>query len=286
MRPAPLRTLVLTLLAALIAGACGEVEIKPDSKSGEDFERAGAKQLFLDKLADDFISFERGDATDWKFLKVPAKGILKVVVFWDTKSVRSITEVRDRFGVMLMNFTHSPELEKDSLEFPVEPGTHFVRLYTSKGESVYTMEAIFQPFDVDATDEIIPEKMGGDDLFGEPLPEAVPNPEPRRSARRPTGPIPPRPEAAPTGSTLSGVLFRVLPSPNGKGATLLINLGEEKGVSRADRGKIVCATGGDLPNGTFQVTKVGPKSSEAFTALQHTQIGSNCRDVKVFTKAN
>jgi hypothetical protein len=78
----------------------------------------------------------------------------------------------------------------------------------------------------------------------------------------------------------------VLPSPNGKGATLLINLGEEKGVSRADRGKIVCATGGDLPNGTFQITKVGPKSSEAFTALQHTQIGSNCRDVKVFTKAN
>ena len=127
MRPAPLRTLVFTLLAALGAGACGEVEIKPDSKSGEDFERAGAKQLFLDKLTDDFISFERGDATDWKFLKVPAKGILKVVVFWDTKSVRSITEVRDRFGVMLMNFTHSPELEKDSLEFPVEPGTHFVR---------------------------------------------------------------------------------------------------------------------------------------------------------------
>jgi len=133
---------------------------------------------------------------------------------------------------------------------------------------------------------MIPEKMGSDDLFGEPLPEAIPNPEPRRPGRRSTGAVASRPEVTPAGSTLSGVLFRVLPSPNGKGATLLINLGEEKGVRRADRGKIVCATGGDLPNGTFQVTKVGPKSSEAFTALQHSQIGSNCRDVRVFTKAN
>jgi hypothetical protein len=291
MRPAPQSFLPLAVAAALGAVACGEVEIKPDSKSGEDFERAGAKQLFLDKLADDYISPEKGDATDWKFLKIPSKGILKLVVFWDTKSVQAITEVRDRFGVMIQNFTHSSELEKDELEFPVEPGTHFIRLFSSKGGSVYTTEAVFQPFDMDATDEIIPEKMGGDDLLGEPIPDAAPmsDAQPRRGggggARRPPGPGP-RPDPVPSGAALDGTLFRVLPSPNGKGTQLTINLGSEKGVNIGDKGKIVCATGGDLPNGGFQVTKVSAKSSQAFASLQHTQIGSNCRDVKVFPRAN
>ncbi|MCB1185044.1 hypothetical protein KDM41_16590, partial [bacterium] len=133
---------------ALLLGGCGDLEIRPDSASGKDADRSGAEQLFVDKLMDDFLSAPDGDNTDWKFFKVTDRGFLKLTVFWDEhKSVDAVVDVRDRFGALLDSRRHSPELEKDEVELRVEPGTHFVRLYTEKGASVYTIEAKFQAFD-------------------------------------------------------------------------------------------------------------------------------------------
>jgi len=275
------RTRLGLYLASALLWACGDVEIKPDSRSGEDFERAGASQLFFDKLTDDYVDGPNGDNTDWKFFKVPAKGFLKVTVYWDTKDVDATAEIRDRFGAIIQNWTHSKEVEKDEQEMKVEPGTHFIRLHVDKKASVYTMDVTFQAFDIDASDEAIPEAVGGDDLLGEPIPEAMPaEPAPGRPRPRPAGKPAPRPAAAPAGGSVEGTIFRILAGPNNKGSIVTLNVGEEKGIRIGNQGQIWCPAGGALPGGTINVTKVNAKSATAVTAVSPQQIG-NCRDVKV-----
>jgi len=263
------------------AAACGDVEVKPDSKSGEDFERAGAQQIFFDKLADDFLDGANGDNTDWKYIKIPAKGFLKVTVFWDNKDVDAKVDVRDRFGAILQNWTHSKELEKDEQEMKVEPGTHFIQLHVDKKASVYTIEGHFDAFDTDATDEAIPEAMGGDDLLGEPIPDAAPvdSGGPRRPPRPGVRPAP-RPDAPPPGGKVEGTIFRMIAGPNNKGTILTLNIGEEKGIRIGSQGQIWCPAGGALPGGALNVIKVNAKSATAMTAVTPQVIG-NCRDVKV-----
>lgn len=268
----------LILLAFALPLACGEVSIKPDSRSGPDFEKAGALQLQMNKLTDDFVDGGQGDNTDWKFLKVTAKGILKLVVYWDSKNVDSMVEVRDRFGVLLQNFTHSAELEKDEIEFPVDPGTHYVRLYALTKASVYTIEGTFQAWDADATDEVTPEADSSIDLLGEPMPEATAEPRPRASGR--STPRPARAPAAAPSSVVTGTIFRVLPAAGGKSATLTMNVGDEKGATIGSTGDIYCPTGGKLDGGRFRIDTVLPKTAKATVMLTVEKIG-NCRDVKV-----
>ena len=271
-----------SVLATLAVTGCGDVEIKPDSKSGEDFERAGAAQLFFDKLTDDYLDGTNGDNTDWKFMKVAAKGFLKITVFWDNKDVDGQVEVRDRFGVIVQQWTHSKELEKDQQDMKVEPGTHFIRLHVDKKSSVYTMEAHFDAFDTDATDEAIPEAVGGDDLLGEPIPDAAPMDTGPKRPRPTGGPRPnPRPAAVAPGTSVEGTIFRMIAGPNGKGTVLTLNIGEEKGLKNGNSGTIWCTAGGALQGGTLIIQKVNPRSATAFTAVDMQRIGSTCRDVKV-----
>jgi len=276
-----IRTRLGLYLASALLWACGDVQIRPDSRSGEDFERAGASQLFFDKLTDDYVDGPNGDNTDWKFFKVPAKGFVKVTIYWDSKDVDATAEIRDRFGAIIQNWTHSKELEKDEQEMKVEPGTHFIRLNVNKKASVYTMDVTFQAFDTDASDEAIPEAVGGDDLLGEPIPEAMPDKLTRGRPRPlPTGRAGPRPAEAPAGGNVEATIFRILAGQNNKGSIVTINRGEGDGIRIGHQGQISCPAGGALPGGTINVTKVNAKSATAVTAATPQQIG-NCRDVKV-----
>lgn len=258
--------------AALVA--CGDLEVKPDSASGPDFERAGAQQLFLDKLVDDYLDAEAGDSTDWKYFKIRSRGILELTIYWDNKNVKSEIEVRDRFGVLIDSRSHKPELEKDRLDLRVEPGTHFLRLYSAKGASVYTMEAKFQAFDHKAETDVIPEAepIGGD-LLGDPLPmedpipmaaDARPRPA-RRGGARPAPPTP-RPAAAPSGG-IRGTIVRLTPGPQKKGTVLTINRGVDDGLARGQTGAILDDNGSPLTGGSFTVTNVGKKRSSAKTNI-------------------
>lgn len=282
------------LLCAFIAVGCGDVEIRPDSRSGADFERAGAQQLFLDKLTDDYVDGPMGDNTDWKYFKVTSKGILELTVFWDShRDVDAVIDVRDRFGVLIDSRRHSGELEKDKMDLKVEPGTHFIRINAEKGASVYTIEAIFQRFDHNPDDDVIPEAVpvGGDPLgdLGEPIPDAVPieAPEKRRPrARSPrAGARAPRPqaEAAPAGNAVSGTIIRMIPGTRSGTMLLTLNIGAGDGVSNGAKGYIIGHGGGRLGGGAIEVVKVSQKTSQAQTNLSSAKIGE-LRRVKVFVQ--
>lgn len=292
---------LLVMIASLGLFACGSTEIKPDSASGKDFERAGAQQLFLDKLQDDYISANEGDNTDWKFFKVQEKGFLKLTVFWDDhKDVKSVIDIRDRFGALLDSRRHSSELEKDVIDLRVEPGTHFVRLNTGKGKSVYTIEAVFQPFDYEpgGGDDARPIAVSGSDLLGEGVPDDIrpdvapaddARPRTRRTRPRRTTPRRTRTrtktgggggDAGPTlsGRTVSATITRIVSGPRKKGAFLTINRGSKDGIISGAKGCILKASGGCFAN--VIVKKVGQSGAKAFTIARPNEIADR-RRVKI-----
>lgn len=250
------------VLVMLWMSACGSSQ--PDWNSGDDFERAGAQELFLDKLTDDYVDAEGGDHTDWKYFKVRSRGILELTVYWDNKHVESNIDVRDRFGVLIASRKHSPELEKDKLDLRVEPGTHFVRLSTEKGASVYTIEASFQPFDYKASDEATPEAIEDDPLadLHAPPPMERPTSRPAAVRSRPSGAAPrPQQPAAPAAGRLEARITRVLPLPDGQGAVLYLNKGTDDGIQQGWRGEII----GLNVKQALEVREASPKFSKATT---------------------
>ncbi len=272
--------LVVALGLVGLIGGCGVEEVKPDGASGPDAEKTGATELFLDKLTDDFVSVEAGDATDWKYFKIREKGILTLTVYWDNKDIRSIIDVRDRFGALLDTRRHSSELEKDVLELRVEPGTHFVRLFTEKGESVYTIEAVFQQFDHSPTDDFRPTAVGGD-LLGDPLAGDDARPEPRRTRRarrsRARKPV----QASPSGPTVSARIVRILPGR--RGTELTLNRGTEHGVNKGDSGYVLDDDGKRLDGSDFVIESAEARVSTASTPLQKKSIAHH-RRVRVRTR--
>ena len=289
-------------LALSVLTGCGSTEIKPDSASGKDFERAGAQQLFFDKLKDDFLSAPEGDNTDWLFFKVQEKGFLKLTIFWDDhKDVQSIIDIRDRFGALLDSRRHSSEVEKDQIDLRVESGTHFVRLHTKKGKSVYTIEGIFTPFDFNPTDDDRPVAAAGGDLLEEGMPDDI-RPDPvgsgggsarrggRRGGRTGGGGGARRPKrgggggasggggSAMSGKTVGASIVRVLSGPRKKGAFLTLNRGSKHGVTRGAKGCILKASGACFA--TIIIKEVGGSAAKAYTTSRPNEIADR-RRVKI-----
>ena len=261
----------------VLTAACGNVEVRPDSQSGGDHERPGAKQLVLDKLTDDYVNAKEGDNTDWKYFKIKQKGILELTVYWDNRDVDAYIDVRDRFGALLDTRRHSAELEKDQIDIKVESGTHFLRLYTEKGASVYTIEAIFQPFDHSPEDDVTPEAVPlGGDFFGEPLPAPAPivDKPGRRRRRRPANVK--QPAATEQGVPVNGTIVRIIPGKR-RLSFLTISLGKKDGITQGTKGWILDENGRRMEGGAVRVTRVGAKSSQAETPMTKEQIAQRRR---------
>lgn len=286
-------TVFILIAVGLSAAGCGPAEIRPDSASGKDFERAGAQQLFFDKLQDDYLSASEGDSTDWYFFKVQEKGFLKLTIFWDNhKTIKSVIDIRDRFGALLDTRRHSSEVEKDIIDLRVEAGTHFVRLNTEKGKSVYTIEAIFTPFDFNPTDDDRPEAVGGTDLLEENVPDDI-RPDPvgatarraGRGARRGgtrRGKRTTRPKTGGggglSGRTVSASITRVVSGPRKKGSFITLNRGSKHGIVSGASGCILKASGGCFAN--IIIKKVGQSGARAFTMARPNEIADR-RRVKI-----
>jgi len=260
------------IVGALLATACN-VEDKPDSASGEDWEQAGALELYLDKLTDDYLDFEEGDSTDWKYFKIKNRGLLELTVYWDNKHVSSTINVRDRFRVLQQSRAHSSELEKDRIDMRVEPGTYFVEFSTTKGASVYTVEAAFQAFDYAPSDDVAPEAIPlGGDLLGEPLPDPEPIAErPRRRARRGTKRRAPK---ARSRKSVGATITRIVKKK--RGSVIYLNRGKDDGLYVEQKGQIM-AGGKHLRDGQVIIRRVRARSAEAVTNASPGRIADNRR---------
>lgn len=275
-------TRIILIVAALLLVLGCNVGDKPDSASGKDWEQAGAQELYLDKLTDDYLDYSEGDNTDWKFFKIRTRGLLALTVYWDNKNVGSTINVRDRFGVLKSSRAHSSELEKDKIDMRVEPGTYFVEFKSAKGASVYTVEAAFQAFDYKPSDDVAPEAVPvGGDLLGDPLPDPEPLAErPRR--RRGGGGGRPRPTAKPSRSSIGATITRVVSSKGG--SVIYLNRGSDHGLQVGQTGNIIMVGGQkQLPKGAVRIRKVRARSAEATTKARPGNIADH-RTVRVWVE--
>ncbi len=270
------------LLSALLLAAC-DVSTKPDHASGKDWEQAGAQQLFLDKLTDDYVDAEEGDNTDWKFFKLDRRGNLELTVYWDNKDVNSTIVIRDRFAVELARRDRSTQLEKDKIFLQAEPGTHYLEFHTEKGASVYTVEVAFTPFDHAATDEARPEAVPiGGDLLGDPIPDAVPFPDQPRKRRAGKGRRPaPKRAAAPAKKAIRATITRIQAAKGG--SVIYLNRGREHGLERDQTGQVISVSGKPLRKGQFRILKVDARSAKAQCKATPGQI-ADARMVKVWVE--
>ncbi|MFN3202994.1 MAG: hypothetical protein ACE366_31665 [Bradymonadia bacterium] len=261
---------LITACLCLPLSGCGEVEVKPDSASGEDKERPGAKRLRMETLTDDYLSAKEGDNTDWKYVKVEQQGILQLTVYWDNRDVDAIIDVRDRFGALLDSRKHSSELEKDKIELRVKPGTHFVRLFTEGGKSVYTINAEFTsfvhddrsleqvPVAVEDYVDVPPVEVGGLD----------PAPQPRgrrrgRGRRRRGGSVP---QGGPPPSGVNGTILKMVNSPKASQkwkSFITLNIGANDGVKQGQRAVLLDRSGGMVQGVSIRIVKVTAKASVA-----------------------
>lgn len=268
----PARKLLLGALAlacAALLTACGEVEIKPDSASGGDEERPGAKSLRMETLTDDYISAPEGDNTDWKFVKVDQQGILELTVYWDNREVDAIIDVRDRFGALLDSRRHSAELEKDKIELRVRPGTHFVRLYTELGESVYTINAEFKSF-YHSGDDLEQVPVAVEDYMDVPPVEVGGvDPAPRSGGRRRGGRgrrAQPRAQGGPPPDGINGTILKMVNSPkaNQKWKSFVtLNVGSSDGVVEGQRAVLLNRNGGVVQGVAIRIVQVTRKAAVA-----------------------
>lgn len=139
----------LFLLALVPWFACGGAE-----RTGDE-TRSGAQEIPLGWTVDDKVS-SKDDPVDNKRFSIPQAVPVVISIHWDDPSIRARWRLRDRFGAVVGEVSHTPGSPVDTLpETRLQPGDWFVEVEALKGSSVYTLEV----------------RPGGPSGFGVPRPE-------------------------------------------------------------------------------------------------------------------
>ena len=126
------------IVFVLALGACGA---SMDEKSGGDELRGSAGEIPVNQPADDRVSAEQGDHTDWKAFALEAAATVKLEIWWDNPQVAANVALFDQFGTAQGRLNHRKGQRKDILgPVPLGEGSWFVRVQATEGASVYTVE--------------------------------------------------------------------------------------------------------------------------------------------------
>jgi hypothetical protein len=135
----------LSAVAFAGAGLCVGCATTMDSNSGGDNVRGKAVEVKVGQTHDDFISADKGDHTDWKKIVLPEPTVLAIHAYWDDPSVQVKVTVRDQFGGQVFALAHSTGAPADHWTgMKLREGDYFLELVSSRGSSVYTLEAEFE----------------------------------------------------------------------------------------------------------------------------------------------
>lgn len=244
----PARLLLVPLLAGL--AGCPEPQrpktFDPDGKSGPDAARANALRLPLDTPVTDFVSFRKGDRTDWKFIEVPParRGSLGVKLRWDDTQSELMMAVFDGLGVEVIQGTPT-DGQRKTVEWSIDPEQprYYVRVTAPLDgyESSYSLLAKWTDTPAASTTTTTTTTTATTTVTPPPV---TPEPEPE-------------PEAKPDPSAwLQG---RIVTTYR-EGDVLMIHLdkGSAAGVRAGTRGMILQGPSGNepLPGGDFSVIRV------------------------------
>jgi len=153
---------------------------RPDWDSGGDHKRDLAKLAPLNRAITDSVNADKGDHTDWKYLPIPGKGVLKIKVSVDNPKAAATIQFVDALGQPLGRERLNGTDMVYGFEEEVEDGKYFVQVQTSKFETVYTVKSDFEEEEVEVYVPPPPRR--------DPEPERVVRKKPRKkppAARKP-----------------------------------------------------------------------------------------------------
>lgn len=132
----------LVIPAFLMISACGG--LGPDERTGGDGGRGDSQPATLDTLVYDRVSIDQGDATDWKKFEIEEKTKATIKVWWDDpKAVAATIELRDQGGDKIADLKHDRRESAEQLgPVKLKEGVYFLRVASSEGASVYSLEIV------------------------------------------------------------------------------------------------------------------------------------------------
>jgi len=261
----------LSIALALLLCACSVEQRRPDWDSGGDHKRDLAKLAPLGRAVTDSVNASKGDHTDWKYLPIPAKGVLKVKVSVDNPKAAATIQFVDALGQPLGRERLNGTDMVYGFEEEVGEGKYFVQLQTAKYETVYTVKSEFEEEEVEVEYEPPPPR----------------EPEPVRTVRkRPKKKTPvvrkPREDdggPAPAGTiVIVGKVLNKISWDEGKKTRITFNKGANHGVKP---GAVAEISGGP----TMRVKQVFEEASVGFAKVKPATINAGTR-VVITVKGN
>ena len=240
----------------------------PDTNSGVDAKRGGAKPMLINKAETDSVSWPKLQRTKWKRIDIQNPGVqnmLSCELRIDNAGVDLNIDIFNGLGTQ-MGFSPGPvpnKLKKLAVPLDEVPGTYFVRLQAAqpKDESDFAVICYWEEI------------------------QAPPDPVPDKGGKRPKPPKPtPKPETLEE-KIEKGTEGRIISSfREGGQMTLVIDKGAAAGVREGTDGTILEGKGGRVPlgGGEFKVeTVLDDGKCKAKSSVR--SIGRNIR-VVLFTK--
>lgn len=249
-----LRLLRYILAASMLIGANAACpkdgtkkdKLDPDTNSGQDAKRGGARPMFVNKGETDSVSWPKLQRTKWKKLEVQNPGVQNILdceLRIDNTGTDLDLDIFNSLGTQI-GFSPGPapnKLKKLPVQLDEVPGTYFVRMtaHGPKDESDFSVICHWE-------EQVIPPEPG-------PKPPKGPRP-----------PRPPKPGPDPEPVTLEakiekGTEGRILQSfREGTKMVMFIDKGGAAGIRVGTEGTILEGRSGRAPleGGSFRVVKV------------------------------
>lgn len=274
LRPNLTQALLAALLLAATAGGCKKDVKKdkpgpdPDTNSGADAKRGGAKPMLANRSETDSVSWPKLQRTKWKQieLKVPGvQNILDCELHIDNTGMDLNIDIFNSLGTQI-GFSPGPAPNKlKKLAVPIEDlGTYFVRIQGAKptDESDFSVRCNWE----EKAAEVAPE------------PEA---PKVRPHHPRPHHEEPKAAEEPKADKIENGLEGRIVQAYREKGNMMLnLDKGAAAGIHPGTRGVVLEGKSGRTPldGGEFKVTKV-IDDTHSVAECQAGRLGRNNRVV-------
>jgi hypothetical protein len=135
-----LNGLGLTTLSILCICAVG-CGLGFNAASGEDAKRGGAIAIEANTAIDDQVSTALGDDTDWKSFELQGDANVRIRIWWDEQGIDATVTLYDHRAQILTVFEHDTDKRFDeTAPIGLTAGRYFVRIESTGGTSVYTLE--------------------------------------------------------------------------------------------------------------------------------------------------
>ena len=229
-----IKGIMLLLLCAglLVLLACPVERTGIDTASGGDHKRDLAKMVPLDRTVTDSVSAPKGDHTDWKYINVKEDGDLNVTVSVDNPSVVGTILITNDLGEPLDRKMLNAKTHTYEFEIPVDAGRYFVKMASSRYETVYSVGNRFVKKEAPS---VVIMSQG----------ESRPRRRYRPSKRPATSAAPPptiEPEDDPTKIVVTTTILNVVPWKEGKATRITFKQGTGQGIKRG--ATVAISTGG------------------------------------------